>query len=548
MKKILIRIYIVISILLFISLIILSVMGSKKRIGYLGDFYVIENQSYSNNYVYSFKIKYYDKIFRHSDIYGVYLNTNSLPDYVKEIKMNDEFGTPFGTLVSKIKIEDKLDNVKYYLKIKLTIFVLITFMFIISILYIIFYNSKYLNQIMIILLFDLFLLILFNISVSLIHIFIVLLSILVLLVSKKIRYFFSNNELKSRYFKIIFIFLSFLLIPGIVYTSFSFLFDKNNYENRNKSIVPYLIINNLNQYVINYESFFNDYLPFRNELVKLKNIIDINLFKNIMSDKVILGNDNWLFYNSDDIMNNYIGNNLFTEKELEIAKNNLIYLRDSLRKENIDFILMICPYKNNIYNEYMPEYIKVKSSNNSTDRFVKYIRENTDMKIVYPKNELMEYKNKYRLYYKYDLHWNYLGAYIGYMALMRYIGYDLDDINNVSIFKYNSSYGDFFYNGNARLLALSDIKSYNDDDMYFISNYNMSYRTENNYSNIFISGDSFLDYLRYYMSLSKIYEYNHSHIDDFSLEQIKYFKPNLLIFETLESGLKSRILTITNNN
>ena len=99
--------------------------------GYLSDFEMIEGSK--SNYIYNFKIRYYDKVFRNSDIYGVYLITNSLPEYIKEIKMN-ELGSPFGIIISdKIIKEEKIDNIKYILRLKnsLIIFVVIIVDFII---------------------------------------------------------------------------------------------------------------------------------------------------------------------------------------------------------------------------------------------------------------------------------------------------------------------------------------------------------------------------------------------------------------------------------
>ncbi len=120
MKKILITIYLVLLSLSLLSLMILSLLGSKSRLGYLEISSFNEDASYSNNYVYSFKVRYYDKVFRNSDIYGVYLNTNSFPKFIKEIKMNDEFGSPFGFLVSDEIIEgEKLEGIEYILKNKI---------------------------------------------------------------------------------------------------------------------------------------------------------------------------------------------------------------------------------------------------------------------------------------------------------------------------------------------------------------------------------------------------------------------------------------------
>ena len=77
MRKI---IYLCLSILLLTTLIILQILGSKERVGYLSDFEIIEKSK--TNYIYDFRIRYYDKVFRNSDIYGVYLITNNLPEYI----------------------------------------------------------------------------------------------------------------------------------------------------------------------------------------------------------------------------------------------------------------------------------------------------------------------------------------------------------------------------------------------------------------------------------------------------------------------------------
>ncbi|MBW5381252.1 hypothetical protein E6A52_11105, partial [Brachyspira hampsonii] len=86
LKKVLIIIYISLLILFVISLIVLSILGSKERVGYLSDIllnieetlnnnsinanniknieeYILTNNSMTN-YVYNFRISYYDKVFR----------------------------------------------------------------------------------------------------------------------------------------------------------------------------------------------------------------------------------------------------------------------------------------------------------------------------------------------------------------------------------------------------------------------------------------------------------------------------------------------------
>ncbi|TXJ37642.1 hypothetical protein [Brachyspira aalborgi] len=147
-KNLFLKIYIPFVIIISIALIILQILGSKNRIGYLTDFelinlYQIDNpdNTINTNYIYGFRIRYYDKVFRNSDIYGVYLNTNNLPNYIKEIKFREK-GSPYGDLISsKLIVEEKIENIKYTLKIKKNAIDIIVFLYsLILIIYLIKYS------------------------------------------------------------------------------------------------------------------------------------------------------------------------------------------------------------------------------------------------------------------------------------------------------------------------------------------------------------------------------------------------------------------------
>ena len=174
-KNLFLKIYIPFVIITIIALIVLQILGSKKRIGYLTDFnleidrtlelnnltninesftidgkldeesiknYLLTNENITN-YVYHFRIRYYDKIFRNNDIYGVYVDLSNLPDYIKNSEM-EEGGSPYGNFISDRKSigTEKIDNINYTLKIK---FKMIIYIIIINILIIFIYFciSKY---------------------------------------------------------------------------------------------------------------------------------------------------------------------------------------------------------------------------------------------------------------------------------------------------------------------------------------------------------------------------------------------------------------------
>ena len=161
-KKLFLKIYIPFVIIISVALIILQILGSKNRVGYLTDFnlniermlnlYDLENiiedftvdgkldeESIKNylltnenitNYIYHFRIRYYDKVFRNSDIYGVYPDLSNLPDYIKNMEMDGD-GSPYGNFISyKLINEEKIDNINYKLKLKYNIILCILFLFI----------------------------------------------------------------------------------------------------------------------------------------------------------------------------------------------------------------------------------------------------------------------------------------------------------------------------------------------------------------------------------------------------------------------------------
>ena len=177
-KKLFFKIYIPFVIITIIFFVALSVFGNKTRVGYLQPMFFIQNMEETlrlnnlenietnfiidkeldeekwknylltneaiNIYSYGIKMGYYDKVFRHSDIYDVYPDLSNLPNYITEAEMWRD-GNPFGYLIStKIITEEKIENINYTLKIKKNIINIISFLYpLILILYLINCLIKY---------------------------------------------------------------------------------------------------------------------------------------------------------------------------------------------------------------------------------------------------------------------------------------------------------------------------------------------------------------------------------------------------------------------
>ena len=104
------------AVFIVIIIVILSILGNIERKGYLSELNKInENGDYN---VYKGRIKYYSLVFRNNDLYGVYLNTNELPRYIKAVYIHDK-GSPFLDIyVTKDTTLSNDINIFYILKIK----------------------------------------------------------------------------------------------------------------------------------------------------------------------------------------------------------------------------------------------------------------------------------------------------------------------------------------------------------------------------------------------------------------------------------------------
>lgn len=252
----------------------------------------------------------------------------------------------------------------------------------------------------------------------------------------------------------IFLIVSFIFILVFPMLSYPFLksFDTETVdENRQKASFPKIN----SAFFTNFNNYFDDNLPFRSTYIKLykkfnkktqtayKDILDtLNVPYYIENNNVIYGKDDWLFYSGDNSMYQYTGINLPTENELAEISQKVQKVGNYFKSQGKEFLLFIAPNKEEIYSEYMPDAIKINSKIKRLDMIADYIKNHTDVKIVYPRQELLNAKSMGQLYCKYDTHWNQLGAYIGASAIFEALNIDYD--KNPAYASYEAVGGDMF--------------------------------------------------------------------------------------------------------
>lgn len=233
-------------------------------------------------------------------------------------------------------------------------------------------------------------------------------------------------------------FIAFICASWLIWFFLEKYADTTNYENRQMTAQPRLTLDTFKQFPKEYTSYFNDNIPFRNNLVTLNNAIDFFVFKKSTNASVAIGEDNWLFYcstNDGDPIACYQGNNLLSREELREITVNCLKQRDYLASLGKEFVIFVAPNKERMYSEYMPRKYGIPAENYRALQIVNYLKKHTDLRIVYPYEELIYAKNNINenIYYKTDTHWSPIGAYIGSQVLLQELGIEIPKLDSGQI-------------------------------------------------------------------------------------------------------------------
>lgn len=170
-------------------------------------------------------------------------------------------------------------------------------------------------------------------------------------------------------------------------------------------------------------SWFKDNLGLRDEYINLSGRIEYNLFHRSPSYKVELGKDGWLYYTQEHNIEIASGEYPdFDETILEEICEQQKIIERKLKKQGIDYVLILPPSKVSIYPEFIQsgDYSINNGVLTPVDILANYIEAHSDIKVVRLKDALLEAKEstQNRLYYKTDTHWNQYGQYVGYCEIV----------------------------------------------------------------------------------------------------------------------------------
>lgn len=219
------------------------------------------------------------------------------------------------------------------------------------------------------------------------------------------------------------------------------------------------------------EAYYNDNVPFRSQMIslqqKLAGILErgytgylrdglARLFygreaegffaPQIVGDIVLLGRHDWLFYAGDDSISYYRGTNLLEEEQMEFNMSLMVQLQELCDAKGIRLQFIILPNKELVYDQYMPSYA-IENNTRRTEVFVDYVKQHSDIHIVYPLQELRQAGEHWQTYHRYDTHWNHAGAFIGTQELYRALDMPTTDLSSLEVTQCDATTSDLMILG-----------------------------------------------------------------------------------------------------
>ena len=186
-----------------------------------------------------------------------------------------------------------------------------------------------------------------------------------------------------------------------------------------------------------------------------KEAITEGLVKNGVYVGKTLGEETWMFY--QDSIEDFEGTNLYSAAQLKLIGASMQQRADFCKENGMEFYLMLCPNKNVIYPELMPDGMEMGSSRRF-DQVINYLKENTTVKVIDVRDSLYAAKEAHPdevLYYPYDTHWNNHGGFAAYQAAMDVMRKDFPSIVKHERDEYQIDY----------------FKSYFKDQLYYLGWY-----------------------------------------------------------------------------
>lgn len=198
-------------------------------------------------------------------------------------------------------------------------------------------------------------------------------------------------------------------------------FNSKNYSRQTLSTFPKINISRKTTEQL--DNYWQDHFPYRTLMISTVNQIHKFIFNSFLTKEVVHG-EKMLFYT--ETIDDYLGGNQFSEYDYQRILKTIDIQRNYVEKLGSNFVFMVVPNKNSLpqYRDKMPLWLLLFHKQTPITTI-----SNKDDKIL----NLLPSLSSGDTYLKEDSHWNKVGAYEGFKALMNRLNLPYDTYINPTI-------------------------------------------------------------------------------------------------------------------
>ncbi|KRB83394.1 hypothetical protein ASE26_13065 [Duganella sp. Root198D2] len=157
------------------------------------------------------------------------------------------------------------------------------------------------------------------------------------------------------------------------------------------------------------------------------------------SAKVMVGKQGWMFYNDGSRMAQTLGRERLNAESLKSWVNGFKQRMNYVSGKGGQFYMLMAPVKEDIFPEFRPRWAAHERVATEFDDFVSETSKAGIDRLIDPRPALLAVKPEQEIWYKYDTHWNGLGAYQAYRVLMRRIARDFPGLEPLPVSSFTPS-------------------------------------------------------------------------------------------------------------
>lgn len=249
--------------------------------------------------------------------------------------------------------------------------------------------------------------------------------------------------------------------------------DAESFEQRQLAELPALpeTAQEVRAYPLRFEAYFNDRFGLRERFIRWYHLAQVKWLgtpvqrgdtRNLLagaggSSEVIVGQEGWLFYSGEGVIDDYRCTKPFQPEELAAWGKVLQERHDWLAARGIRYLVVVVPNKHTIYGRYLPPAVRKIGDESRLDQLAAHLQSHTTVEFVDIRPALFAADGTCRTYSKTDTHWNEFGAYVGYVEMMKRLEGSWEGSTPLPLSDFNVVRKEDLGGDEARMLSLRDL-------------------------------------------------------------------------------------------